>query len=319
MVSLTGERYGDLAQRVPLSQRICRCLRLRAETVERRGQGDVRSPRRARDADAKPSGSSPPAPARWPSSWPHPRRKIAQRRARARRDAVRRSAERRAVSRSIRPCCAPRATAPRPATIRRSAASSCSATARPSRHIRRSALHGVRAACHLTPHGKAPSPVRLSRQYLPLAHGRGRVPPRRRGGGRARSASRSTRPARRLACRPGARHTRASRGAQSRHRHLRARARGRSRATTIARFDLLLAMDDSNYDELIELAPKIRAAQDPPLPRFRAAGRHAGRARSLLWRERGLRSCARSDRGKPRAAFSPSCSPTRHEPAKKGA
>src|SRR4029077_8116209 len=52
-----------------------------------------------------------------------------------------------------------------------------------------SASHGAFGALsRATPHAKQshghpPHPLRLPRQYLPLAHGRRRVPPRRRGGG----------------------------------------------------------------------------------------------------------------------------------------
>ena len=226
MVSLTGERYADLPNAFRYRSEYlnaCACgpkpwsAEAKAQ-YERRAvlatRSRPRAGRRRRQRDRQPPG-------RQPTCKSRSARRACGMRPRGPRPS------------SIAGCsagCAPRATARRPATISRCAASSCSAAAKPSRRSSARGLARPGVACHVTPHGKASSPVRLSRQYLPLAHGRRRVPPRRRGRGRRRPLRDRLGRHGRLAYRPGARHARTSRRAESRHGHLgpeRAAGRGR--------------------------------------------------------------------------------------------
>ena len=92
--------------------------------------------------------------------------------------------------------------------------------------------------------------------------------------------------------------TRAQAAAQNRGMDISGQRARQVTAADYRRFDLILAMDDSNYDELIGLAPKSELHKVRLFLDYAPQAGTRRCARSLLWRERRLRSCARSDRGR---------------------
>src|SRR3546814_9357422 len=101
-------------------------------------------------------------------------------------------------------------------------------------------------------------PLPLSRQYLPIAAGRGRGARGFRGGGNRRDARFGRH--RRLACRPPTRCPCAGRGAAARGRYRHA-LRAPVDAWDFRRFDLILAADETNLRDARALAPDDARAE----------------------------------------------------------